>query len=96
VDPYFLIFSLFFPRLVLIVYSLLLPTAFPPNTVPFLADILLGIFAPRVLILIYIYQNLGADNIWFVAHLVVMILAYFGGGWRTTRGRRRRRSEARS
>jgi hypothetical protein len=42
------------------------------------------------LILIYIYQNLGADNIWFVAHLVVMILAYFGGSRETARRRRAR------
>ena len=88
-DFYFLIFSLFFPRLVLLVYLLFFPQLFPPNTVPQIADILLGLFAPRVLILIYIYQNMGADNIWFVAHLVVMLLAYFGGG-RTVRRRRSR------
>jgi len=56
--------------------------------VPQWADILLSIFMPRVLILIYIYQNLGADNVWFIAHLVVMILAYFGGGRETVRRRR--------
>jgi len=87
-DFYFLIFSLFFPRLVLLVYLLFFPQLFPPNAVPQIADILLGLFAPRVLILIYIYQNMGVENIWFVAHLVVMLLAYFGGG----RQIRRRRS----
>jgi hypothetical protein len=50
----------------------------------------LGIFTPRVLILIYIYQNLGYTNIWFVAHLIVMIFAYFGGGRETVRRRRMR------
>ena len=88
-DIYFLIFSLFFPRIVLLVYLFLFPDLFPPNTVPQWADILLGIFMPRVLVLIYIYQNLGADNIWFIAHLVVLVLAYFGGT-RETRRRRRR------
>jgi hypothetical protein len=87
-DIYFLIFSLFFPRLVLIVVLLFSPELYPANTVPQWADILLGIFLPRVLILIYIYQNLGADNIWFIAHLIVMILAYFGGGRETVRRRR--------
>jgi hypothetical protein len=66
------------------------PNLYPANAVPQWADILLGIFMPRVLILIYIYQDLGADNVWFVAHLVVMILAYFGGSRETARRRRRR------
>jgi hypothetical protein len=87
-DIYFLVISLFFPRLVLLVLILFYPHLYPANAVPQWADIILGIFLPRVLILIYIYQNLGADNIWFIAHLVVMILAYFGGGRETVRRRR--------
>ncbi len=90
-DFYFLLFSLFFPRIVLVVY--LLQNWYPANTVPQWADILLGVFAPRVLILIYIYQNMGVDNVWFIAHLAVMILAYFGGGRETSRRRRRRRED---
>lgn len=92
-DVYFLLFSLFFPRVVMLVYLFLYPGLFPANSVPQWADLLLGLFVPRVLILIYIYQNLGADNIWFAAHMIVMMLAYFGGG-RETRRRRRRRREA--
>ena len=88
-DIYFLIFSLFFPRVVLLVYLFLFPGLYPANAVPQWADILLGILAPRVLILIYIYQNMGADNVWFIAHLIVMIITYFGG---TRETRRRRRS----
>lgn len=64
---------------------------FPDNSVPNWADILLGVISPRVLILIYIYQNMGYNNVWFAAHLIVMILAYFGGGSETRRRRRRRR-----
>jgi hypothetical protein len=89
-NVYFLIFSLFFPRIVLLVYVFLFPNLYPANAVPQWADIVLGIFMPRVLVLIYIYQNMGADNVWFVAHLIVMILAYFGGGRETARRRRRR------
>ena len=92
-DFYFLLFSLFFPRIVMAVYLFLFPALFPTNTVPNIADILLGIFMPRVLILIYIYQNMGYNNIWFAIHAVVMVLVYFGGG-RQTRRRRRRRREA--
>ncbi|MCA1622797.1 MAG: hypothetical protein LC768_17410 [Acidobacteria bacterium] len=87
-DIYFLIFSLFFPRIVLLVY--LLQDWYPQNSVPQWADVLLGVFMPRVLILIYIYQNMGADNVWFAAHLVVMILTYFGGSKETARRRRLR------
>ena len=87
-DIYFLIFSLFFPRITLLVY--LFQDWYPKNSVPFIADVLLGVFVPRVLILIYIYQNMGYDNIWFAAHLLVMILTYFGGGRETHRRRRRR------
>ena len=64
---------------------------YPANLVPNWLDVALGVFAPRILILIYIYQNMGYDNIWFAAHLVVMILTYFGGSKETARRRRRRR-----
>jgi len=90
-DFYFLIFSLFFPRIVLLVYLFFFPAVYPANFVPQWADILLGVFMPRVLILIYIYQNMGVDNVWFAAHLVVAILAYFGGSRETARRRRARR-----
>ena len=87
-DIYFLIFSLFFPRIVLLVYLFLFPNLYPQNAVPQWADILLGIFIPRALILIYIYQNMGAENIWFIAHLIVLVLNYLGGGRETIRRRR--------
>ena len=57
-DFYFLLFSLFFPRLVLIVFIFLYPSLYPANTVPNWADLLLGFFFPRILILIYIFQNM--------------------------------------
>lgn len=88
-DFYFLLFSLFFPRIVMVFYFL--EGWFPANSVPQWTDILLGIVAPRVLILIYIYENMGYNNIWFAAHLAVMILAYFGGGSETVRRRKKRR-----
>ena len=88
-DIYFLVLSLFFPRIVLLVLILLYPNLYPANEVPQWADLVLGIFVPRILILIYIYQNMGYNNIWFVIHLVVMIMAYFGGGRETIRRRRR-------
>lgn len=90
-DFYFLLFSLFFPRIVLLVYFLM--ERFPHSTIPLWGDAVLGIFIPRILILIFIYEHLGTNNIWFVAHLIVMILTYFTGGTRTVRWRRGRREE---
>lgn len=88
-DFYFLLFSLFFPRITLVVFFL--QNAYPANNVPQWADILMGLFIPRVLILIYIYQNMGYENVWFVAHLVVAVIAYLGGSRETVRRRNRRR-----
>ena len=88
INFYFLLFSLFFPRIVMLVFFVMYPQLYPANSVPQWADLLLGIFIPRVLILIYIYQNMGANNIWFLAHLIVMLMAYFGGGRETIRRRR--------
>jgi hypothetical protein len=91
IDFPFLLFSLFIPRLVLLVYAFFIPNAFPPNTVPLWADIVLGIFFPRILILICIYQTMGYETPWFWIHLVVAIFAYLGGGRETRRRRVRRR-----
>lgn len=86
-DPIFLILSLFFPRITMLIFWFI--NQYPPNTVPWLGDIILGVLIPRVLILIYIAQNLGTDSMWFWIHLVVAILNYlFGGKW--YRGRRNR------
>jgi hypothetical protein len=84
-DFYFLLFSLFFPRITMVWYFLW--DAYPANTVPLWADWLLGIFVPRILVLIYIYQNLGYQDPWFWIHLVAALLAWFGGSWRTYRWR---------
>ena len=88
INFYFLLFSLFFPRIVMLVFFVLYPQLYPANSVPQWADLLLGLFIPRVLIVIDFYQNMGANNIWFLAHLIVMLMAYFGGGRETIRRRR--------
>ncbi|HEX4998095.1 MAG TPA: hypothetical protein VFY29_07720 [Terriglobia bacterium] len=88
-DVYFLLFSLLFPRTVLVIYLLFFPNLFPPNSVPQWAEILLGVVLPRMLILLYISENMGVNNVWFAAHLLMMILTYLGGS-RATRRRRMR------
>lgn len=90
-DFYFLLFSLFFPRIVLIVYFLM--ERFPNNSFPLWLNGVLGLFIPRILILIFIYENMGTNNIWFAAHLLALILVYFTGGNRTVRRRQIRRQK---
>ena len=77
-DNKFLVLSLFFPRILLLVYYL--KGWIPPNAVPFWGDVVSSVFVPRILVLIYIYANLGAESEWFWAHLVMTILAYASGG----------------
>lgn len=47
---------------------------------PFIGDILLTVFLPRVLILIYVADNLGTSSPWFWIHLVAAVVVYLTGG----------------
>ena len=86
-DNLFLTLTLFFPRLTLLVYYL--KGWMPLNDVPFWGDVLMGVFVPRVLVLVYIYQNLGTGSAWFWVHLVFLLLTWGTGG--STASRRRSR-----
>lgn len=77
-DTIFLVLSLFLPRTVLIIYYFVVHQI-PLNNVPFIGDVLLTIFIPRALILIYIAEDLGTDSPWFWIHLVVALMLYFKG-----------------
>jgi len=84
-DFYFLLLSLFFPRITMIVSWMF--GAYPANSVPLFFDWALGIFLPRILVLIYIYQNMGYQNGWFWLHLIVAIVVFFTSSFRTYRWR---------
>jgi hypothetical protein len=77
-DTIFLVLSLFLPRLTLIIYYFI--HQIPFNNVPFIGDALLTVFLPRVLILIYVADNLGTSSPWFWIHLVAAIAVYISGG----------------
>jgi len=85
-DFYFLLFSLFLPRITMVTFFLF--NNYPANTVPLWADWVLGLFVPRILVMIYIYQNMGYESPWFWVHLLAALLAWFGGSWRTYEWRR--------
>jgi len=67
IDAWFLILSLFFPRLSLLIayYS----GSIPPNTIPFWGDFFMALLIPRLLILIYIITNMGFGA-WAIVHLI--------------------------
>lgn len=84
---WFLVLSLFLPRICLVLAWL------QNNLVPFhlhgWVPLLAGILIPRILILILIYQSQGLSW-WFLIHAVVMLCVWGGTG---ARQRRRNRDD---
>lgn len=81
---WFLVFSLFLPRLALLVYWTD-GRAFPFHAngwIPTLA----AVFLPRVLVLYLIYMDQGA-GFWFAVHLVAALIIFASGGRYQTRRR---------
>ncbi len=72
-----LISGLFFPRLALIVAWLVTGT-YPANPLPDIANVLAWLFFPRFLIAYYIYLDIGTQNLWFWAYIIVGIAGSFG------------------
>lgn len=83
---WFLVLSLFLPRIALLIAYF--GGAIPPNNIPFVGDMLMAIFIPRVLILIYIVLNLGV-GVWFWVHLVMAILVWTASISRSCNGNKK-------
>ena len=85
---WFLVLSLFLPRICMLIawveHSM---SHFIPATVG-LIPVIVALIIPRILILFWIYQDQGI-SIWFLIHLVALVLAWGGGGHRITRRRYR-------
>lgn len=84
---WFLIFSLFFPRIALVIAWLdrdLVPFHLGTGLIP----PLLALLVPRILILFLIYQDQGF-SLWFLIHAVVLVLVWGGGGTHLSRRGRR-------
>jgi len=73
IETWFLVMSLFLPRITLLIAWL--SHGIPPNTVPFVAEVFMTIFIPRVLILIYIGTVMGLCP-WFYIHLITACLVW--------------------
>ena len=74
---WFLVLSLFLPRICIVLawfqHSML---AFIPATVGILS-IVVAVLVPRLLILIWIYQDQGI-TIWFLLHAIALLIAWGG------------------
>jgi hypothetical protein len=84
---WFLVLSLFLPRICMALawlqHSM---TQFIPPVLS-LIPVIVAMLIPRVIILFWIYRDQGL-SIWFLIHLIALLLAWGGGGHRITRGRR--------
>ena len=72
-----LIVGLFFPRLALFIAWMGTGT-YPQNTLPDLLNFVCWLFLPRFLMAYYIYTDMGFDNLWFWAYVVLGIAGLFG------------------
>ena len=83
---WFLVLSLFLPRICIFVawiqHSM---TAFIPTTVGII-PVIVALLVPRLLILFWIYTDQGI-TIWFLLHVIALLMAWGGGGHRMSRRR---------
>ena len=83
---WFLVFSLFLPRIALAIAWL--QGALVPFHLAGLVPLIIAILLPRILILFLIYTDQGL-SLWFIIHLVAALLVWGGSGGYTARRRRR-------
>jgi len=85
---WFLVLSLFLPRICMVVAWLQhsMTTYIPP--VVGIIPVIVALLIPRILILFWIYQDQGI-TIWFLLHLIALLVAWGGGGHRVVYRRRR-------
>jgi hypothetical protein len=84
---WFLVLSLFLPRICMVVawFQHSMP-AFIPSTVGII-PVIVALLVPRLLILFWIYTDQGI-TIWFLLHVVALLMAWGGGSHRYYRRRR--------
>ena len=84
---WFLVLSLFFPRICIILAWLQhnMPQ-YIPATVGLIPAVV-ALLIPRLLILFWIYQDQGV-TIWFLLHVIALLMAWGGGGTRVYSRRR--------
>ena len=89
IETWILVVTLFLPRIALAIAYF--SHQIPSNNIPFIGDVLLYVFLPRLLMIIYIYDNMGYQNPWFWIHIVVAIIVWTKGSHETYKRKFRRR-----
>lgn len=84
---WFLLTSLLFPRLTLLLCWL--TGAIPPNSTPLFVDIIMGSAFPRFLIAFWAYEA-HVDELWIAAHVVVGIMELSSGNSAVSKKRKRK------
>ena len=82
---WFLVFSLFLPRLALLVYWIDGGQALPFHVHGWVA-VAVGVVFPRLLVLYLIYMDQGV-SFWFVIHLIAALIIFASGGRYQTKRR---------
>lgn len=77
IETWLLVLTLFIPRISLFIAYF--SHQIPANNIPFIGDLLLYVFLPRVLMVIYIYDHMGWQNAWFWIHIVMAIIVWSKG-----------------
>ena len=87
IPVWFLVLSLFLPRIcIAIAWFQQNMQAYIPATVGII-PVVVAILVPRLLILFWIYTDQGI-TMWFLLHVIALLIAWGGGGHRMTRRRR--------
>jgi hypothetical protein len=72
-----LVAGLFFPRLSLL-FAWIGTGTYPANPLPDLINVVSWLFFPRFLMAYYIYLDMGSQNFWFWAYIIVGIAGFCG------------------
>lgn len=72
-----LVSGLFFPRLALLIAWTGIGT-YPSNSLSELLNFVAWLLFPRFLMAYYIYTDMGTNNFWFWAYLILGIAGFFG------------------
>lgn len=89
IETWILVVTLFLPRIALLIAYF--SHQVPHNNIPFIGDVLLYVFLPRLLMVIYIYDNMGWQNPWFWIHIVAAIIVWSKGSHETYKRKFRRK-----
>jgi len=73
---WFLLLGLVLPRLA--IFIAWLEMGIPVNPLPDLVNFVGWLFFPRFLIAFYIYTDIGTNNLWFWAYIILGVAGMFG------------------